>query len=99
LCGRPLPPLLLQPLVENAVLHGIAPKVGGGTIAVTVERCGERLQIRISDDGLGFPGRRPGLGFGLASIEERLKIIYPGNHSFSIRTGVGGGTLVELELP
>jgi len=94
---RPLPPLLLQPLVENAVLHGIAPKVGGGTIAVTVERCGERLNIRVSDDGMGFSGRRP--GFGLDSVQERLKIIYPGNYNFTIRAAAGGGTLVELELP
>jgi sensor histidine kinase YesM len=95
----PLPPLLLQPLVENAVRHGIAPKIGGGTITVVVEHCGERLKISVSDDGMGFSGRGPGSGFGLASIEERLRIIYPGKHSFSIRAAAGGGTLVELELP
>ncbi|MCX6555865.1 MAG: histidine kinase [Candidatus Aminicenantes bacterium] len=95
----PLPPLLLQPLVENAVIHGIAPKVGGGTIVVTVERCDERLSISIKDDGMGFSGPGSGSGFGLASIEERLRIIYPGKHSFSIRTANGGGTLVELKLP
>jgi two-component system LytT family sensor kinase len=96
---RRLPPLLLQPLVENAVLHGIAPKVGGGTITVTVERRAERLGIRIQDNGMGFSGWGSGSGFGLASIEERLKIIYPGTHRFSIRAADGGGTLVELELP
>ncbi len=96
---RRLPPLLLQPLVENAVLHGIAPKVGGGTIAVTVECRNGRLRITVADDGLGFGDRQPGSGFGLSSVKERLKIIYPGNHAFSIRAGSGGGTQVELELP
>jgi two-component system LytT family sensor kinase len=96
---RPLPSLLLQPLVENAVLHGIAPKIGGGTIEVALERKGERLRILVRDDGMGFAGRQPKPGFGLASIQERLRIIYPGTHAFAIGAGAGGGTQVELELP
>ncbi|MBN2345501.1 MAG: histidine kinase [Candidatus Aminicenantes bacterium] len=96
---RPLPSLLLQPLVENAVLHGIAPKIGGGTIAVSMEPAGERLRIQVRDDGMGFAGRRSGSGFGLASIEQRLKIIYPENHDFFIGAEAGGGTMVRLELP
>lgn len=95
----PLPPLLLQPLVENAVIHGIAPKVGGGTITVTVERREDKVRILVADDGMDFSDSQPGSGFGLSSVKERLKILYPGKHTFSIRTAAGGGTLVELELP
>lgn len=95
----PLPPLLLQPLVENAVRHGIAAKIGGGAITVTVERREDKLRILVADDGVGFSGRRGDSGFGLHSVEERLKIVYPGRHAFAIRAAAGGGTIVELEVP
>lgn len=94
----PVPAMLLQPIVENAVRHGLSPKVGGG--AVKIESSCElgRLRIAILDDGLGYkkPMRE---GVGLRNARERLKTAYSENASIHIESEPGKGTSVIIDLP
>jgi sensor histidine kinase YesM len=98
-----LPPLLLQPLIENAIHHGLEPKVEGGRILIQARVEQGRLQIRVYDDGLGLdapkrPGRRSGTGMALGNIRARLDNLYPHNASLSL-TQQAVGTLAVLSLP
>ena len=102
-----IPPLLLQPLVENAVKHGISPLRAGGEVSVSgrVETTDGQRQLRltITDSGAGFSlaeraGRRPP-GLGLASVEQRLARQFGDRAGVTIRTAPGAGTSVELRLP
>ncbi|MBX6364432.1 MAG: histidine kinase [Gemmatimonadetes bacterium] len=92
-----VPVLLLQPLVENAVRHGIARSSASGRLRIAAAVAGERLRIVISDDGPGFPaGAREGVG--LANTRARLEQLYPGAHRLVIGDA-RPGTEVLLELP
>ena len=99
-----LPPLLLQPLVENAVHHGLEPKVEGGTVTVTVRRSGRQLVLTVDDDGLGpdaaprRTGTRSGNGVALANLRERLAARFPGEAAFALER-VDGHTRATLTLP
>ena len=96
-----VPPLLLQPLVENAIRHGISVSPEAGCVSVTARLAGERLGIEVRDDGPGPNGNSPraGSGTGLANTRERLIHAYGDEHDFEIREADGGGTLVRIELP
>ncbi len=96
----PVPTLLLQPLVENAVRHGIGARTTGGTLTLTARRDGERLILEVADDGPGFDPEQPprGYGFGLRSVRERLRIAGP-PHALEIQPAPGGGTCVRIVLP
>jgi LytS/YehU family sensor histidine kinase len=101
-----IPPLMLQPLVENAVKHGIAPMRRGGRLVVDVEReidgMGDAtLSIRVVDTGKGLnrAASEPSLGLGLTNIENRLHHYFGGRASLDIRETVGGGTTVEIRMP
>jgi hypothetical protein len=98
-----LPPLLLQPLIENAIHHGLEPKVEGGRIVIQARVEQGRLQIRVDDDGLGLdapkrPGRKGGTGMALGNIRARLENLYPHNASLSL-TQQAVGALAVLSLP
>lgn len=96
-----VPSLLLQPLVENAIRHGNAERVGRGTIAVRSRKEGGRLVLEVEDDGPGDPGAAPDRppGLGLAATAERLRLLYGDGQSFSAGNGSGGGFLVRASLP
>jgi signal transduction histidine kinase len=96
----PVPPLLLQPLVENSIQHGLEPKVDGGRIEVSARRAGGRLVLAVRDSGVGLqaPGR-PGTGFGLTQVRERLATVYGGSAALALHEAAGGGTLAEIEIP
>jgi two-component system, LytTR family, sensor kinase len=95
-----IPALLLQPLVENAVKHGLAPKPNGGTIVLRARFEAGRLLLTVKDTGLGFDSRRPRLvGVGLASVEQRLKAHYPSNARFDVQSSLDVGTTVSVDLP
>jgi len=96
-----VPNLLLQPLVENAVRHGIAPKRGPGMIEVVGRRDGDRLRLRVRDTGVGLTNGAPSkLGLGLGNTRARLQHLYGEAHSFTIAPAPGGpGVEVSLELP
>jgi len=97
-----VPNMILQPLVENAIKHGIAPKASGGRITISAGRQAGLLKIQIKDDGPGFAGEPAGaikFGVGLSNTRARLEQLYGGQHRFELRNGTEGGLLVELDLP
>ncbi len=94
----PVPSMLLQPLVENAVRHGISGRVDGGTIRMKAGREGERILIVVSDDGEGFSGEA-GEGIGLRNVRERLSVAYGRQQSMTIESIPGEGTWIRIELP
>ena len=96
--GQPVPPLLLQPLVENAIQHGIEPRVAGGTVRVQARADGETMALEVSDDGLGFGATTRGGGVGLANLRQRLAAHYGDRGRLSIEDGAPG-TTVRLTLP
>ena len=96
-----LPPLLLQPLVENAIHHGLEPKVEGGQVRIRGRREGAMLVLEVSDDGLGLdaaPRRRSGQGMALANLRERLATRYGAAASLQL-SAASPGTLATLRLP
>lgn len=95
---RPFPPLLLQPLVENALRHGLEPKPGGGRIAVTAAREGETLVLEVHDDGLGLDPHRPP-GVGLANVRERVRLLTGGAGTVTLRPVEPSGLCVRIAFP
>ncbi|MCY1217843.1 Sensor histidine kinase BtsS [compost metagenome] len=100
----PVPPLLLQPLVENSIRHGLEPQVEGGEIAVRARREAGELVIEVSDTGVGLDAAPPQPsedgGFGLEQVRERLATVYGEQGRLSLRPApAGGGTCVTLNLP
>ena len=90
--GASVPNFLLQPLVENALRHGIGPKVGGGRVEVRAHHNGEWLQLVVQDDGHGVPPDTLdafNTGVGLSNTLSRLEHLYPGNHTFEFQTPPG----------
>ncbi len=98
LLDRPIPCLLLQPLVENAVRHGLGERGHLGRIHLRARRDGDMLCLTLQDNGRGIRDDR-NEGIGLSNTRARLELLYPGQHRFDIGPADGGGTLVTLELP
>jgi signal transduction histidine kinase len=94
-----VPSLLLQPLLENAIRHGLAPMREGGCVSVRAQREGERLRLSIEDDGIGLrAGSRAGVG--LENVQQRLRTLYAQAAEFLIGERAGGrGTLVTIVIP
>ncbi|APV52296.1 hypothetical protein BWI17_04880 [Betaproteobacteria bacterium GR16-43] len=93
-----LPPMLIQPVVENAIRHGLEPKVDGGEIAVRVRREGEQVAIEVADTGMGFAPVTTG-GVGLTNLRDRLRLLYGERASLTIRENAPAGTSVTIRLP
>lgn len=93
-----LPPMLVQPLVENAVKHGIEPKIEGGEITVKVRDRDNRIQIEVADTGCGMTDGETG-GMGLANIRERLKLLYDGRAEFILEENTPQGVRATIEVP
>lgn len=98
-----VPAMILQPLVENAVGHGLAPLVDGGTLRISVGCAEGRLRIEIGDDGVGIPADRIEAvkreGVGVSNTIERLRVIYAQDHSFEISSELGRGTVCRITIP
>jgi len=94
-----VPRLILQPLVENSIKHGIAMRSAAGRIGIRARRQGGRLDLQVSDDGPGLPGAKITEGVGLANTRARLEQIYGKDHHFELRDGETGGVQVHLEIP
>jgi len=100
--GASVPHLLLQPLVENAVRHGISPLERPGRIRISARREGERLMLAVEDDGAGFDPailQRGGGGLGLSNTRDRLACLHPGAHRLDLESGPGEGTTITITLP
>ena len=95
-----IPNLLLQPLVENAILHGIAPKTAPGRVEVLGRVAEDRLELEVRDDGPGLPPNRAGQpGIGLANTRARLEKIYGSDHRITLRSEPGRGVSVQISIP
>jgi two-component system LytT family sensor kinase len=106
----PVPSMLLQPLVENSIRHGLSNKVDGGCISVRSRMQGQRLQILVEDDGVGIPevklarifeqgdhvGER---GIGISNVNERLKVLFGADYRMWIDSRLGEGTSTGIEIP
>ena len=98
-----VPSLFIQPLVENAIRHGISRRAAGGTVTVQAAPVNGRLEIRVLDDGVGLPvgwSMENSSGLGLSITRERIAGLHPGGNSrFEVRNREEGGTEVEISLP
>ncbi|MGA9508994.1 MAG: histidine kinase [Candidatus Sulfotelmatobacter sp.] len=101
-----VPSMLLQPLVENSIKHGLASKVEGGSIHLRSRLSGSGLVIEVEDDGVGMAASQSpdsvslrGAGIGMANISERLQVLYGDTARMTIDSHEGKGTLVRIRLP
>lgn len=99
-----VPNLILQPIVENAIRHGIAPRSTPGLIEIEAKQLGDVLRIQVRDNGPGLPEHRTSdnlfkKGLGLANTETRLERLYGADHLFNLSNNPDGGLIVTLEIP
>lgn len=94
----PVPPMLMQPLVENAIKHGLEPKIEGGEITLSVKRSGEKIAITIADTGLGFQDSTSN-GIGLKNVRERVRQLYGDAGSLVIEDNMPCGTRITISIP
>jgi LytS/YehU family sensor histidine kinase len=96
-----VPSLLLQPLVENAIRHGISRLSSGGSVRIAASREGRELSLRVRDNGPGLVSvaGTPRTGFGLRTTRERLQTLYGNQHSFEIHDAPSGGVEVSVRIP
>ncbi len=101
-----VPSMLLQPLVENSIKHGLAPKIEGGSIYLRSRVADSRLIIEVEDDGVGMGAAQleessswAGMGIGMANISERLQVLYGDTARMTIDSHEGKGTLIRIKLP
>jgi two-component system LytT family sensor kinase len=98
-----VPSMILQPLVENSIKHGLSRKLGGGRIVITATRDNGRAVLEVHDDGLGMSEERldhaVGGGIGLSNVNERLRTIYGMNYSLKLTSQPGLGTCARVEIP
>jgi two-component system, LytTR family, sensor kinase len=102
-----VPSMLLQPLVENAIKHGLSPKIGGGSIHLRSRVEGATLIIEVEDDGVGqgggshteTPSSTGGHGIGMANVTERLKVLFGPSAFLRMESRAGLGTMIQLHVP
>ena len=103
-----LPYLAIQPLVENAVRHGLAAKEGVGTVTLTAADRGSEAEIVVEDDGVGadperiraiIDGIAPGESHGIGNVDARLRTVYGDDHGLVVETAPGAGTRCSFRIP
>ena len=98
-----VPSMILQPIVENSIKHGIGPKLGSGTIRLSGQLRADRLQIEIEDDGVGIPlDEMPnvfGKGIGVSNVRERLTVLFGNDYQFLFEPREDGGVRVRIQIP
>jgi two-component system LytT family sensor kinase len=103
--GVLVPSILLQPLIENSIKHGLEPRINGGTVTLRSRLEGDRVRIEVADDGVGMANRpasalnRSGGGIGMKNVQERLEVLYGNEAQFSVVSNPGRGTLISIEIP
>jgi sensor histidine kinase YesM len=96
-----LPPMLLQPLVENAIIHGLEPNMEGGHVSVRAEQRSDMLYLSITDNGLGLaaPSGKSGTHVGLSNTRDRLRAMYGASAGLALEQGAPHGAVARLTLP
>ena len=97
-----MPSFLFQPLVENAIRHGVAPRVAGGHVEVTAVRNGSTVALRVRDDGVGLPQGWQfdrDAGVGLRNVASRLEHLYGSSNLIHVAPNGSRGVAVHIELP
>jgi two-component system LytT family sensor kinase len=98
-----VPSMLLQPLIENCVKHGLSSKVEGGTIRLRSRRVDARLLLSVEDNGVGIPESKLATlldqGIGVSNVSERLKVLFGNDHKMNIDSLPGRGTRIDIEIP
>jgi two-component system, LytTR family, sensor kinase len=97
-----VPNMILQPLVENAIKHGIAPRSWGGRVEIGAEKHNGSLLLHVSDDGVGLPNKNTEElkeGVGISNTRARLYHLYGENHRFDLQPSRDGGVTLKLEIP
>ena len=98
-----VPSMLLQPLVENSIKHGLSSKIEGGTIRIRANRIGSRLQLVVEDDGVGISEARLATllnqGIGVTNVNERLKVLFGNDYRMWIDSQPGHGARIQIEMP
>ena len=98
-----VPSMILQPLVENSIKHGLSPKTGTGSILIRSWRGHGRAVIEVEDDGMGFAVDRleqpMSSGIGLANVRERLRVVYGASYQLTLTSEPGKGTIARIEIP
>jgi len=103
----PVPSMILQPLIENSIKHGLEPRISGGTITIRSRLSGGKLLIEVEDDGVGIAPGRPhssgvlhqGTGIGMSNVRERLEVLFGGGANFEVTSRPGRGTHITMEMP
>jgi two-component system LytT family sensor kinase len=100
-----VPSILLQPLIENSIKHGLEPRIHGGTITIRSRMQGQSVIVEVEDDGVGIVSKpasalqRTGAGIGMKNVQERLEVLYGSHARFTVVSRPGRGTLVSIEIP
>src|SRR5262249_45206500 len=98
-----VPSMILQPLVENSIKHGLSRKVGAGAITIRSRRENGRVLVEVEDDGMGFLLERldqpMSSGIGLNNVRERLRVIYGATYQLRLTSEPGKGTSAQIEVP
>ncbi len=94
-----IPPMIVQIIVENSIKHGLSPKKEGGSIKILTKKKNGRVQIDVTDSGVGIDLNKAHSGFGIYSIQQRLKLNYGESAKFNISKPESGGTYIGIELP
>ncbi|HJW45381.1 MAG TPA: ATP-binding protein, partial [Lysobacter sp.] len=97
--GTPLPPMMLQTLVENAIKHGLEPRTLGGNVWILARANDDTVSVTVADDGEGFNNKNSGTGIGLKNVRERLRLVYGASASLAVVANFPAGVAATVTVP
>ena len=97
--GTPMPAMMLQTLVENAIKHGLEPRTGGGTVWIRARRDDDTVAVTVADNGEGFNSKTSGTGIGLKNVRERLRLRYAGAANLAVVANFPAGVAATVTVP
>jgi LytS/YehU family sensor histidine kinase len=97
--ATPLPPMMLQTLVENAIKHGLEPRTAGGHVWIRARRNDGVVAITVADDGDGFNSKTSGTGIGLKNVRERLRLVYGAEATLAVVANFPAGVAATITVP